>query len=73
MNLSDLKLARLRAGLTQLELARETGVSESKICRLETGRQRASHDLAERIADVLNCTVDHLQLSLIGDKTEVQS
>jgi transcriptional regulator with XRE-family HTH domain len=42
--------ARRRKGLTQLELARRVGCSESKITKIETGRAAADADLKAAIA-----------------------
>lgn len=48
------RVARLRAGLTQAELAERVGVDRGTIGRLETGRTREPHgDLIRRIAEVL--------------------
>jgi len=38
MKLHPLKLCRLRAGKTQLELSRETGIGENRLSKAETGR-----------------------------------
>ncbi len=35
---SKLKMMRQQKGLTQLELAKKTGVSESYICQIENGK-----------------------------------
>ena len=41
--------ARLRAGLTQAELARRAGVAASTVGRIEAGLRAPSTDLAERL------------------------
>ena len=45
--------ARHRLGLTQLELARRAGCSESRIAKIETGRSTPDPDLQRAIAEVL--------------------
>ena len=47
------KIARLEAGLTQKELAETTGVSESKITKIETGRRAPDREFAQRLAELL--------------------
>ncbi|MDD4060976.1 MAG: helix-turn-helix transcriptional regulator [Kiritimatiellae bacterium] len=54
------KLARLRAGLTQLAVARSVGVSESKITRIETERYSPNRTLRQRLAILLNTDADEL-------------
>lgn len=64
MELKDrLKTARKKAGLTQVELAKKTGLSQTAIMWLETGRNKDSKNL-EKIAKILN--VDYFWLK-IGD------
>lgn len=41
--------ARKRAGLTQVELAERAGVPQSTVARIESGRQRPSTDMVERL------------------------
>lgn len=54
------KLARLRAGLTQLAVARAIGVSESKITRIETGRFNPRGTLRQRLAVLLSTDANAL-------------
>ena len=49
-----LKLFRMNAGLTQLELARLLGVKEWLVVRWETGRTDPNDAMQRRIADVLH-------------------
>lgn len=51
----QLKLARIRAGLTQQELANIAGVPENFISKLETGRIRPS-------AETMDALRQHLSL-----------
>ena len=53
--MNEFKLARIRAGLSQQDVARATGVSESKITRIETGRQMPKAKLRQRLAELLHC------------------
>ena len=50
----SLRLARERKGLTLLEVAKATSVSEGYMSLIETGQRRPSVDLAKRIAAVLD-------------------
>lgn len=54
-----LKAARLRADLTQLELAKKSGLSQSTISDIERGRNESSRDLPA-IASALGITVESL-------------
>ncbi|MFI5379701.1 MAG: helix-turn-helix transcriptional regulator [Tepidisphaerales bacterium] len=45
---------RIKAGLTQKELARRAGVRLETICRVEGGKQRPSHETILRIDAALN-------------------
>ncbi|MGN0298899.1 MAG: helix-turn-helix domain-containing protein [Lachnospiraceae bacterium] len=61
-------LAKLRAqsGLTQPELAKLIGVNQSAISYFEQGKKIPSLAVAERLADVLHCSLDEL----VGRKEE---
>lgn len=58
--MNKFKLARMRAGLTQLAVARHVGVSESKICRIETGRMCPDPILRQKLAALLKCAITEL-------------
>ncbi|MBN1672935.1 MAG: helix-turn-helix transcriptional regulator [Kiritimatiellae bacterium] len=47
------KIARLRRGLTQRELARRVGVSEATVTRIETGRFVPSGALRQALSEIL--------------------
>ena len=51
---SKLKLMRKQKGLTQLELAKKIGVSESYICQIENGKMISIRKLG-RLAKALGC------------------
>lgn len=52
---------RNRARLTQQELAEKTAIYQSTVARLESGKQLASIDMMDRIAQALCVTIDQLQ------------
>lgn len=52
-----LRALRRAAGMTQLELARRLGTTQSAVARLEAGRQRLSLAALQRAATELGCDV----------------
>ncbi len=54
--------SRVRAGLSQSELASRMGTSQSAIARLESGRNRPSTSTLERLAKATN---SRLQITLV--------
>lgn len=56
---SKLKARRRRMELTQLELAKKVGVSESYICQIENGKMVSIKKL-EQLAKVLGCKAKDL-------------
>jgi transcriptional regulator with XRE-family HTH domain len=52
--MSDRALLRRRAGLTQIQLARKTGISAPRICLWERGEVELRTEQIECIAKVLN-------------------
>ncbi len=50
----ELKIARLRAGLKQYELAAKVGIAPTQLCEIETGRREVPADLLERILRVIS-------------------
>ena len=49
--------ARIRAGLTQMELSRKSGISQADISRLENGTRNPSLSLLKRLAEAMNTTL----------------
>lgn len=49
--------ARIRAGLTQKELSRKSGISQADISRLENGTRNPSLRLLKRLADAMDSTL----------------
>lgn len=52
--MKDLRKARVEAGMSQAELAREVRVSQNSISRIERGTRRPKVETAKKIAHVLN-------------------
>ena len=50
MNGLELKIRRIRAGLTQYDLAQEAGIHPSRLSEMETGKR----PVAEAVTDVLD-------------------
>ena len=51
--ISNIVEIRLEKGLSQMELAKRTGMHRSNICRIESGRHNISIDTLIRIFDAL--------------------
>lgn len=49
-----------KLGISQTELARQTGEYDARIANYRHGRKLPSVAVAARIAEVLDCTVDEL-------------
>ena len=49
--------ARIRAGLTQTELSKKSGISQADISRMEKGVRNPSLALLKRLADAMNTTL----------------
>jgi transcriptional regulator with XRE-family HTH domain len=49
----ELKIARIRAGLRQYEVATSVGILPSRLSEIEAGRRRPSPELLERILRVI--------------------
>jgi ribosome-binding protein aMBF1 (putative translation factor) len=53
--------ARLRAGLTQNQLALSVGVPEFIVTKLETKRRKLDEGLAQKLSEVLKVSVKQLE------------
>ena len=61
MSLSEiLKELRNKSGLSQQDLAEDIGLSKSSISMYEAGEREPSIDVAKRLADYFDVTVDYL-------------
>jgi len=49
----ELKIARIRAGLRQYEVAARVGILANRLSEIEAGRRRPSPELLERILQVI--------------------
>ena len=56
----NFKIMRLRAGLTQQDVAEKWDVDRSSVAKWETGEAMPRADKLPQIAVLLNCTVDEL-------------
>lgn len=60
--LNPLRLARMRRGLRQIDLAIRVGISPARISYYETGILEPTPEVIKKIADVLNCTEAELHI-----------
>jgi transcriptional regulator with XRE-family HTH domain len=63
-----LAIARRRAGLSQSEVAERAGCTPAAISMIEHGKRNPSLDMAHRIADVLDVSLDWLAYGRRGGK-----
>ena len=56
--MSIIRFARLRAGLTQEELAAKAGISQPALARIEAGRVRPRIDTIERLLDACGMSLE---------------
>ncbi len=49
--------ARIRAGMTQVELSQKSGISQADISRLENGTRNPSISLLKRLAEAMDTTL----------------
>lgn len=64
-----LKLARVRKGLSVIDISRKLGISPSFYYKIESGTRNPTINLAKEIADVLDETVENLFFNDDLDKT----
>lgn len=69
MNTNNLRLYRKEKGITQKELAKIFGVTNDYISLIERGKQTPSLNLAKKIADYFNTTVDSIFFTNLTNKT----
>ena len=57
---SNIKRIREAQGMSQTELAKAVGVTQSMLCQVERGTKALSLPLGADIAGVLNCNIEDL-------------
>jgi len=65
--------ARLKAGLTQAQLAGELGIRQNMVSDYENGRRTYSDAMARRLSTVLKVKEDHLKTGGSGDSRQRES
>lgn len=53
-----LKERRIALNLSQSQVAKQTGISTSLICYMESGKRSFSADILVSLSEVLNCSTD---------------
>jgi len=52
----DIKLARIKSGIRQYDLAARLGISPSRLSEIESGRREPSQELVKRLCKILGGT-----------------
>jgi len=60
MRLANLKIQRIKKGITQMVLGKRIGVSERMISGYETGRNVPDSYTTTKLAEALECSQDDL-------------
>ena len=63
---------RKKKGLTQIELANLVDVAQSSLARYERGEMQPSVEVAQKLANVLNVTVDELLNGSQSDEWKIE-
>ena len=63
---------RKKKGLTQIELADLVDVAQSSLARYERGEMQPSVEVAQKLANVLNVTVDELLNGSVSNEWELK-
>ena len=71
--MSNLKLIREENNFSRMELAYKIGVTERYIYFLESGKRKPSIDLAFKIADILNSSVEDIFLPAYQQNVELSN
>lgn len=72
----SLKIARVKAGLFQKEVAKEAGITSSSYYQIESGRKSTSGKTAKAIADALGVPIEsifNIQVEKAGDTNASQN
>jgi predicted transcriptional regulator len=71
--MNAVRYARLRAGLTQVDLAKKAGISQPALARIESGRITPRVDTVERLLRACGMTLEVSPLAGVGiDRTAIR-
>ncbi len=62
--------ARIKAGMTQMQLSERSGISQADISRMENGNRNPSLNLLKRLAKAMNMT---LRIEFVPNDTTKQA
>lgn len=72
--MNSVRYSRLRAGLTQAELARRAGISQPALARIEAGRVKPRIDTMARLLRGCGMSLDPMPLSGVGvDRSTIRN
>ncbi|SDZ18822.1 helix-turn-helix transcriptional regulator [Tindallia californiensis] len=71
--MEKLRELRRKANITQLDMSKRLGISESYYCQLENGSRRMSLAVAIKISEILNATVEDIFLIENMAKRQVEN
>jgi len=60
MGMTNLKIVRMKKGISQWKLASQIGIDPSKLSQIETGRLEPSEDVKKACARMLKMSVKNL-------------
>ena len=66
--ISRIKLARMKRGMRQLDVAVKVGIGETRLSRIETGRETPDPELIAKIAEVLGVSHQEITSEVGGDE-----
>lgn len=58
-----IRYLRINNGMSQLELSKKTGLMQSSIARIESGKFNVGFDTLQRISEVFDCEVSIIKVS----------
>ena len=59
----NIRRIREKAGLTQVYVAKQAGVTSAMLCQIERGTKNPSLQVGAEIAKVLGCSIENLLVS----------
>lgn len=59
----ELKIARIRKGIKQWELARQVGICQNTLSLIEQGRRKPAPELLRRLLEALDVAEEEIKIS----------